>query len=351
MKRLHLFAVLALALALAAPGWAANKTVTVKPSGGTYTTLAAAIAGELVANADLVTMAGILNIEIDGTWSSADTAAVLVDGFTTSAAYYVNIYTTAACRHAGVYSTSKYRIEPGTGEYYAIQSQDDYVRITGIQAKCNPQYGAGRSISIYGPSNNTIDTCIVSVGALQYAGSVGIGAYGAGTTARNCVIYACPGNGITIDAGGAVEIDNCTIGGNGTYGIARDAGTATVKNTYSGGNGTSDYNGTITFTTCASSDATVRAGVTASVAYSVSAGAYLTNITGGTEDFHIGASSALKNVGTDLSGSFTTDIDGQTRPTGANTWDIGADEIPAAAAPSMIGSPVIIWLPGPVRRH
>jgi hypothetical protein len=63
------------------------------------------------------------------------------------------------------------------------------------------------------------------------------------------------------------------------------------------------------------------------VAYSTSSGAYFTSVTAGSENLHIGASSALKNVGTDRSAAFTTDIDGQTR---SGTWDIGADEYVAA---------------------
>ena len=44
-------------------------------------------------------------------------------------------------------------------------------------------------------------------------------------------------------------------------------------------------------------------------------------------DLHLESSghNALDN-GLDLSSSFTNDIDDETRPTGANTWDIGADE-------------------------
>ena len=57
-----------------------------------------------------------------------------------------------------------------------------------------------------------------------------------------------------------------------------------------------------------------------------SSGAYFINITPGSEDFHIGALSSLKDAGTDLSGTFTTDIDGETR---TGTWDIGVDEIVA----------------------
>jgi hypothetical protein len=47
-------------------------------------------------------------------------------------------------------------------------------------------------------------------------------------------------------------------------------------------------------------------------------------------DLHLESSghNAL-NFGVDLSSSFTNDIDDETRPTGANTWDIGADEYSA----------------------
>jgi hypothetical protein len=49
-------------------------------------------------------------------------------------------------------------------------------------------------------------------------------------------------------------------------------------------------------------------------------------------DLHLEASghNALNN-GTDLSSSFTNDIDDEARPTGAGTWDIGADELVAAS--------------------
>ncbi len=82
------------------------------------------------------------------------------------------------------------------------------------------------------------------------------------------------------------------------------------------------------------------------VAYSTSSGSYFTNITPGSENFHIGALSELKDIGTDLSADFTIDIDGDTRPTGANTWDIGADEYvilnSSPEAPSSLGPPSLV---------
>jgi hypothetical protein len=52
------------------------------------------------------------------------------------------------------------------------------------------------------------------------------------------------------------------------------------------------------------------------------------SIDSGTEDFHLrtDADNDALNAGDDLSANFTDDIDGDTRPTGANLWDIGADE-------------------------
>jgi uncharacterized repeat protein (TIGR01451 family) len=41
------------------------------------------------------------------------------------------------------------------------------------------------------------------------------------------------------------------------------------------------------------------------------------------------------NAAADLSGTFTTDVDAGLRPTGANTWDIGADELQAMTGPDL----------------
>ncbi|MFB3099062.1 MAG: hypothetical protein ACE1ZX_03380, partial [Acidimicrobiia bacterium] len=54
-------------------------------------------------------------------------------------------------------------------------------------------------------------------------------------------------------------------------------------------------------------------------------------------DLHITAGSAAINVGTDLSGIFTDDIDGDTRPI-AGIWEIGADETSAAGANDISGT-------------
>lgn len=60
-----------------------------------------------------------------------------------------------------------------------------------------------------------------------------------------------------------------------------------------------------------------------------------TTTTSGSEDLHLKAGADAINVASDLSGTFTDDIDAETRPTGANTWDMGADERFGNATPSI----------------
>jgi hypothetical protein len=63
----------------------ANKTVTVKTSGGDYTSLNAALAGEAI---DLVANTRILTIEC---YAFTDTTAVTISGYTSDESYYVNM--------------------------------------------------------------------------------------------------------------------------------------------------------------------------------------------------------------------------------------------------------------------
>jgi hypothetical protein len=103
----------------------ADKTVTVKPAAGNYTTLAGAIAGELVANADLTAMAGILTISISGDWSATtDSTVVVINGFTVNSSYYLIVSTDAANRaKASGVDTGRYRLR-SAGQYILTISDD-----------------------------------------------------------------------------------------------------------------------------------------------------------------------------------------------------------------------------------
>src|SRR5688500_12960810 len=74
--------------------------------------------------------------------SAADTAALTIVGWTTSAANYISIRTDTAGRHDGKWNTSKYRlyVENST----PINQQEDYVRIEGLQIGCHTPPGVSR---------------------------------------------------------------------------------------------------------------------------------------------------------------------------------------------------------------
>ncbi|MDP2830585.1 MAG: hypothetical protein Q8O21_00800 [bacterium] len=46
--------------------------------------------------------------QIDGAWAAADTTAVTIDGWTTSATNYIKVYTTSEARHNGKWDNTKY---------------------------------------------------------------------------------------------------------------------------------------------------------------------------------------------------------------------------------------------------
>src|SRR3990167_4525241 len=80
---------------------------TVMPSGGDYTSLEACMNAN---EQNLVTADQYFDVEIDGTWSSADTTAVTIENYTTDATHYINIYTTSAARHTGKASGNRYML-------------------------------------------------------------------------------------------------------------------------------------------------------------------------------------------------------------------------------------------------
>jgi hypothetical protein len=259
---------------------------------------------------------------------------VLSTTWTTGASNYIQVFTpndtSTQCnlsqRHAGVYSAAKYRLAGNGTNGYLLSTTVPYIRFEGSQIS-NIQAADYGAIKQDGPIIAASDVRFTENIIYNTKGK-GIET-GAGTvTLENDIIYGAELAGIEVTYNAhdtATAILNCTLVGNGTYGVLRSSGGATVKNTYSGGNGTSDYSEATptAFTTSASSDATVRAGVTASLAYDAS---NFANVTPGSEDLHLvpGAAAALLTGGTDLSASFTHDIDGQLRTA---PWSIGADEL------------------------
>jgi len=303
---------------------AAELKHTVAPSGGDFTSLAAAVNHLIASHADLVSADVYATIEISGSWSSPDTTGVTVSGITTDATRYVRIYTTGAARHAGVWNSAKYQLAPP--DVWPICNQGiQYLYVDGLQlgfADVSGVYAFGGGGTFNAGANETVlSNCIIKGPGTNTNSYNGIYCnkanwnlyvyntfvYGIGTTASTrCVVNSATGATLTIY--------NSTLIG-GQYGLRQAAGTIVAKNVYAGGAGTACFNGTISMTTCGSSDSTGTSGLQN---IPVSTATFM-NVTAGSENWHLaGTGSGLYNVGTNTSGdsapmNFTTDIDGEAR--------------------------------------
>lgn len=306
----------------------ANKTVTVKSSGGDYTSLNGAFAGE-DDTGDLVTNTCILTIEcyaMEDT-TQADTGT----GFTTSASYYINIIVPAAERHSGVWSGSKYRFVCGAQYDAALLNQANYTRFTGLQLQ-RTHSGATAGILQTTGTDITVDSCII-----YRPDSAGNGSGLTGVRNGNIVNTIIYGASITIGISidyrtTALNIYNCTICDATSYGIeVYGSGTVmvikncaifnTADDIYVGGD-------TPTIDYCATDDADGTHAVDLNENASDEWTEAFTDYTTG--DFRLVAGGLCCDAGVDLSGTFTVDIAGTTR---SGTWDIGAFNYPAGGVP------------------
>jgi hypothetical protein len=320
---------------------------TVCPSGCDYTSLEAAMNGN---EQNLVAADKYFDVEISGTWSSADTTAVTIHNYTTDATRYINIYTTGSARHQGVYSASYYRSEATSNNISVMTS---YTTVDGLQVY---QTSPGNSTS------NIVDGSRYSVGNIfknnivkgangraqngisvaQDSGSFGPN----GAKVYNNIIYNFKnttynnGTGISAASGNPTAyLYNNTVYlcYTGIQGFSSASYPVTLKNNIAYNNVT-DYNTTSwgsTSTNNLSKDATAPALNT----YYRNKTLTFTNNTAGYEDFHLvaGDTDAI-DKGADLGSPYNVDIDGTTR---SGTWDIGADEYVSASTP--LGSTFNDW--------
>ncbi len=286
--------------------------------------------------------------------SAADTAVVDINGWTTAAANYILVTTDISNRHDGTAGTG-YRLIPSSNPASAVLTiSEEYVRIIGIAISA-PIYNRGSDYDLVSASPS--GACRIDFGYnLIHDG------HNAGAGGNNAMRITFSGSATQVvniyntlvfdlDTGGFIYTTNnanctlnfysVTVANCGSDGFDRQfngTGLVILKNVYSGACGSADYNTGDTYntvTTCYDSDAGGIAGATA--AHSTSAGCYFTNITDGSEDYSIKTDSALKDNGTDTSGTgapldFTDDIVGETR----STWDVGAFEFPGAPPVSLL---------------
>lgn len=325
---------------------------TVKPSGGDFTTLDAAIDHLVASHANLVASDNYATIEIDGTWSSADTAAVTISGLTTDATRYLSIYTTAAARHQGVLSTSYYQLSVSNATAITITTAA-FVRIDGLQiikaaSSANGQACVDYASGVAAGSNYWLSNCILKQAGNNSYREPGIACGDADITlyAWNNIVYGLGTADNALNSAfygyrGTLNVYSSVFIG-GKYGVYAGGTSVVAKNVYAGGTITEDYYlaaGTLAKTNCASEDQsaddtgaseTATNCVAAAVANTT---ATFVNVTAGSQDYDLAVGSALIAAGVNTSGegsplNFSTDIVGATRDA---TWDIGAYAIVAAA--------------------
>jgi hypothetical protein len=313
------------------------RTVTVKPSGGDYTSLAAAEAGE---QGDLVSLDRQLNIEC---YSMEDTTSVFIDGSTTDATRYISIYTPATERHDGKWNNNKYRL---VADDILIGVRDRWCRIDGIQLSRSFSSGLYPMVSANtgssGP-NLTVSNCIFrdSVTYDDYDTTMIQWEYVTTAAGNEYVfnnIFYHPGAGTRNTA-----INNVDYAGNHYYYnntfvdlakgivIAGDNINCTAKNNIAF-NCTDGYSANIDTADCNAYSEGSDPG-TNGVDISAYSGSDIF-VDYANKDFHLKSTSPVRGLGASLTGIFTTDIDGQTR---SGSWDIGADQYVAAG-----GGPAVL---------
>lgn len=321
-------------------------TKTIKASGGDYTSLAAWDAAQA---GDLPTLDEIRQAECYA--GATVTGSVLSGSWVTDATRYIRVYTPASERHAGVWNDAKFKITATFHTPIDFPANIKHIRYEGLQiSHTNSSDATVRTIMVRcgvgAASDIRISHCILKgifSGTAGSSGCMGMDFWDSQVNkVWNCIIYDYV-NGTSANFRAIYKeyfqtayIQNCTVF-NCRNGYVRTQGTAIVKNCIAqdcndGFNGTfdgaSDYN---------LSDITGDApGTNSKNNVSVSF------VDEANDDFHLAAGDTqAKDAGTNLSGDaigFTDDIDGETR---SGTWDMGADEV-AAAAPAAPTAPRIL---------
>lgn len=302
------------------------RTVTVKTSGGDYTTLSAAVAAEC-ASTNLVSLDRQLDIVCD---AILDTTRVTIPSTcTTDATRYVRVVGPA---HLGVVANA-YRLHPTADFNKALTIQTAYVHLVDISVQHESTSGNtsnGDAAVYYDPPSATALLTLDKLLSLKSAHQGVIVTQGVIKAKNSAVVASTTAMEIGDNTGSSLStyVYNCVLKGGTGAGLEKIGnGTTQATNCYAASDSTSAYlqtTGTLTRTTCASDDTTGSTGLQ-SIAYSTT---NFTNVTAGSEDFHIVSGSSLIDAGTDLSAdsafAFSTDMYGDTRTT---PWDVGVDQI------------------------
>jgi hypothetical protein len=287
-------------------------TSTIKPSGGDYTTLSA---WEAAKQSNLVT-ADQVQVAECYTFSGGLSDTLNISGSTTDATRYMKITVASGNRHLGLPQSAFY-IKAVKNYDALVAVNDQYVHLewidlenTGTTTSSGFFFGANYCYVSRCIAKTQNNTCFYSANStheltecLAYGGTTGFqhAGFKSGRFLYGC-IAANLTTGFTTSDTNAVVMKNCVAYNNTTNFSVTYAATSTNNATSTG-----------------SDDAPGGSSV-----YGVTSAAFNN---AASNDFHLsGTGSVLYNVGADLSGTFTTDIDGDTW---AN-WSIGFDQYTSA---------------------
>ncbi len=268
-------------------------------------------------------------LECYNDWPTGLSDNLTINGWTTDATRYIEIRTPESERHDGTPESGFWM----TSAVNTLTSRE-HIKLIGLDIhSTEASTGTVLYIGPYEAITATVDSCIVHGESSCYTGFA-IGAHASTVNVRNTLFTKAARNGVAAGSTATTTLYNCVIADNNTsdneyrQGISSGA-TTTMTNTVAYNNNREDFDGTAaTLTTCASSDSTAygTGAITGIVSGDFNAAA--------SEDYHLsGASSALYDVGTDLSTTFTTDIDGDTWA----DWSIGFDQISGGTPTTTVG--------------
>ncbi|MDQ1284238.1 MAG: hypothetical protein QG620_586 [Patescibacteria group bacterium] len=278
------------------------------------------------------------------TTGAADTTAVNISGWTTSAANYIKIWTDPSenYRHQGRWDESKYWLNyTASGTYnYAIDNNEEYVWIDGLQVSISGSPGTEAMGINNGPSSNgnaLISNNIVKASLL--AGGVQRGISSPRTSKIwNNQTYSFEDTGFYFSGYYSATIhsyNNTAVGNGGGFYNYNSGNTVIVKNNLAYNNTDNwNYGSGGTFDGTSTNNLSGPGSDAQIPATNARNGVIVHFADEANDDFHLDSADTgarnqgiiLYDAGDDANLNFTTDIDNEARRDAAGTWDIGADE-------------------------
>ncbi len=231
-----------------------------------------------------------------GSTHLADTTSCTMYGWTIDATHYPSIE--AASSHGGKWNDSIYRMI--VTDNHCVRPLYSYIRFVGIQFQVSGATTTRYAISPEGASIYC-DRCIFAAGNANDSAIYRLGADG---YVRNTLFYDFSDSHTCYSSGTMGTFANCTFQNCNNSSALIGWSSFTAINC-----GAAGCSKAISGTTCSNDTPTF--------------------VDADNDDFHLAAGDTTwRGGGTDLSASFTDDIDGDTR----SAWDIGCDEYVAAAS-------------------